>query len=92
MFEGAVARDGRYDFRSHSGNVTVRVPADVSARFEVETYSGELDSDFPITLMPGDRTRSKPRRFEFNIGSGAARIVTETFSGDIILERAGSAR
>lgn len=92
MFDGAVARDGRYDFRSHSGNVTVRVPADAGARFEVETYSGELNSDFPITLMPGDRTRSKPRRFEFNIGNGAARIVAETFSGDIILERAGSAR
>ncbi len=92
MFDGTVTRDGRYDFRSHSGNVTVRVPTDVSARFEVETYSGELDSDFPITLMPGDRTRSKPRRFEFNIGNGAARIVAETFSGDIILERAGSAR
>ncbi len=92
MFDGAIARDGRYDFRSHSGNVTLRVPADAGARFEVETYSGELDSDFPITLMPGDRSRSRPRRFEFSIGSGTSRIIAETFSGDIILERAGSAR
>jgi DUF4097 and DUF4098 domain-containing protein YvlB len=90
IFDGTVARDGRYDFRSHSGTVTVRVPANVSARFEVETYSGELDSVFPITLMPGQRTRNRPRRFEFSVGGGEARIVAETFSGDIILERAGS--
>jgi DUF4097 and DUF4098 domain-containing protein YvlB len=92
VFEGGIARDGRYDFRSHSGNVTVRVPANTSARFQVETYSGELDSDFQITLMPGERTRNRPRRFEFNVGSGEARIVAETFSGDIILERAGTSR
>ncbi len=92
VFDGGIARDGRYDFRSHSGNVTVRVPANASARFQVETYSGELDSDFPITLMPGERTRNRPRRFEFNVGSGEARIVAETFSGDIILERAGTPR
>lgn len=92
LYEGAVIRDGHYDFRSHSGNVTVRIPANASARFQFETYSGELDSDFPITLMPGERSRSRPRRFEFNIGSGEARIVTETFSGDIMLERAGTSR
>jgi DUF4097 and DUF4098 domain-containing protein YvlB len=92
IYEGSVVRDGRYDFRAHSGNVTVRIPTDVGAHFEVETYSGELDSDFPITLMPGERTRNRPRRFEFNVGSGGARIIAETFSGDIILERAGSSR
>ncbi|HJU73311.1 MAG TPA: DUF4097 family beta strand repeat-containing protein [Gemmatimonadaceae bacterium] len=91
-YEGSIARDGRYDFRSHSGNVTVRIPANTNAQFQVETYSGELDSDFPITLMPGDRSRSRPRRFEFNIGSGGTRIIAETFSGDIVLERAGISR
>jgi DUF4097 and DUF4098 domain-containing protein YvlB len=92
VYDGGIARDGRYDFRSHSGNVTVRIPANASAHFQVETYSGELDSVFPITLMPGERTRNRPRRFEFNVGSGEARIVAETFSGDIILERAGTSR
>lgn len=92
VYDGAVAKDGRYDFRSHSGNVTVRIPANASAHFQVETYSGELDSDFPITLMPGDRSRQRPRRFEFNIGSGDSRIIAETFSGDILLERAGTSR
>jgi len=92
VFDGSVARDGRYDFRSHSGNVTVRIPANAGAHFQVETYSGELDSDFPITLMPGERTRNRPRRFEFNVGGGEARIIAETFSGDIILERAGTSR
>ncbi|HEY7568479.1 MAG TPA: DUF4097 family beta strand repeat-containing protein [Gemmatimonadaceae bacterium] len=92
VYDGAIAKDGRYDLRSHSGSVTVRIPANASAHFQVETYSGELDSDFPITLMPGDRSRQRPRRFEFNIGSGDARIIAETFSGDILLERAGTSR
>lgn len=92
VYDGGIAKDGRYDFRSHSGNVTVRIPSNAGVHFEVETYSGELDSDFPITLMPGDRSRQRPRRFQFNIGSGEARIIAETFSGDILLQRAGSSR
>ena len=64
----------------------------VSARFSVETYSGALDSDFPITLQPGERTNRRPRRFEFNVGGGEAHVVAESFSGDVNIRQRGSSR
>jgi DUF4097 and DUF4098 domain-containing protein YvlB len=86
-FSGSLANDGRYEFHSHSGNIELTVPASASARFSVETFSGELDSAFPITLQPGDRTSRRPRRFEFTVGSGGARVIAETFSGDLEIRK-----
>jgi len=91
-YQGSIDRGGRYEFRSHSGDIRLEVPADLSARFAIETFSGSLDSGgFPITLQPGERTGRRPRRFEFTIGGGDARITAESFSGDIVLSR-GSRR
>lgn len=91
-FDGTVDPAGRYDFGSHSGTIHLLLPASVSAEVEVETYSGEIDSDFPIRLEPGEHSTGRPRRLEFRIGGGGARITAETFSGDIDIRRAGGAR
>ena len=83
-----VQQNGRYEFHSHSGSIRLEIPGNAGARFSVETFSGSLDSDFDITLQPGDRGTRRPRRFEFTIGNGGARVTAETFSGDITLGRA----
>ena len=87
-FAGPLDRSGRYEFTSHSGTITLTVPGDVDAQMSVQTFSGELESDFPLTLRPG--SGSRPRRFDFTLGSGGARITAESFSGDVNLRR-GSA-
>lgn len=86
-FDGDMASDGRYEFHSHSGGIQLTIPSSASARFSVETFSGELDSAFPITLQPGDRSSRRPRRFEFTVGSGGARVIAETFSGDLEIRK-----
>ena len=86
-YDGTIDRDGHYEFHSHSGDIRLELPEGSSAQFSIETFSGSLDSDFSITLQPGQRTNSRPRRFEFTLGSGNARITAETFSGDIVLAR-----
>ena len=86
-FEGVVEGDGRYEFHSHSGNITLTIPAASNAKFAVETFNGEMDSAFPLTLQPTDRTNRRPRRFQFNVGSGGARIIAETFSGDLEIRK-----
>jgi DUF4097 and DUF4098 domain-containing protein YvlB len=88
-FSGPLDRSGRYGFNSHSGTITLAVPPDAGAQMSVETFSGELDTDFPITLGP-DAGRDRPRRFEFTLGSGGARVTTESFSGDIVLRRSAA--
>jgi len=85
-FTGSIDAGGTYSFVSHSGEVTLRVPANVSARFSIETFNGELDSDFPVTLQP-NRDRQVGRRLEFNVGGGEARVVVESFSGGINIRR-----
>ncbi len=91
-FSGSVEGNGRYEFHSHSGEVSLDLPKSISARFSIETYSGGIDSDFPMTLQPGERTNRRPRRFEFTVGNGEARIVAESFSGDVKITQHGASR
>lgn len=90
-FSGSLDPKGRYHFESHSGSVTLTVPSSTSARFSVETFNGEVDSDFPYTLTP-NRERRQGSRLEFNVGAGEARVMAESFSGSIIIRRATSTR
>lgn len=87
-YEGNIDPKGRYDFHSYSGDVRLALPANTGAMVSVETFSGDIDSDFPMTLMPGNgRSVGRPKRLEFKIGSGGAVVSATTFSGDLIIER-----
>jgi DUF4097 and DUF4098 domain-containing protein YvlB len=86
-YDGTVDKNGRYEFHSHSGDIRLGIPESSSAQFSVETFSGSLDSEFSITLEPGQRSTGRPRRFEFKLNGGSARITAESFSGDIVLAR-----
>jgi DUF4097 and DUF4098 domain-containing protein YvlB len=86
-FEGRTERDGRYDFASHSGDVRLVLPQTLGALISVETFNGTIDSDFPITLNPGQR---HGREFEFQVGDGGARIGASSFSGGIYIQRGTS--
>ena len=86
-YGGTFAPDGSYEFKSHSGGVLLSLPSDVGAQVRIETFSGSVDSDFPVTLQPNADDRGSNRRMEFKIGNGRARIVAESFSGTIKLQR-----
>jgi DUF4097 and DUF4098 domain-containing protein YvlB len=90
-FDGLVDPNGRYDLSSHSGDIRLRVQRDASAQLSVSTWSGGVDSQFPITLKPGQQRIGtlNAKRFTFEIGNGAARITAETFSGDITISSNG---
>ena len=90
--DGSVDSDGQYAYNSQSRDLVLTLPESAGGGVSVETFSGEIDSDFPITLQPGERdSREHGRRFEFTFGGGGARITTQTFSGDIVIRR-GSRR
>lgn len=88
-FEGRTEAGGRYDFASHSGDVRLVLPSVLGALISVETFSGTIDSDFPITLRPGQR---HGKEFEFQVGDGGARIGATSFSGGIYIQRSGTSR
>jgi DUF4097 and DUF4098 domain-containing protein YvlB len=91
LFDGTVDPSGRYEFTSHSGDVRLHVPRDAGAQLTVSTWSGEIESDFPMTLRPGDHSigSSTSKQFTFAIGNGGARISAETFSGDVTVSSNG---
>lgn len=88
IYDGSLARDGDYRFNSHSGDVRVSVPSNGGAVLDLETWSGNIASDFPLTLQPGDNVGGRRRSMQFTIGGGGARISAETFSGNITIRRA----
>ena len=89
-YEGTVEPGGTYEFNAHSGDVKLRIPGGLNANLALETFSGEINSAFPMTLQPGDNvTRRRGRKMDFTIGSGGARVTVGTFSGDITIERSG---
>lgn len=88
-YDGGVDSTGRYELGSHSGGVTLVIPAGTGAQITVATYTGAIDSDFPITLKPGEHGIGATKRFTFDIGKGDARISAESFSGDITIRSKG---
>jgi DUF4097 and DUF4098 domain-containing protein YvlB len=89
-FTGPIHDNGRYRFRSHSGDITVRVVGELNAVVDVSTFSGDLEPDWPITLKP--RGHMGPHEWEFTIGNGGARLNLESFSGTIYLRRGSAPR
>lgn len=89
-YEGNLDANGSYRMNTHSGGITLTLPADVGATLELETFSGRINSDFPLTLQPGEST-GRRRRMEFTLGGGGARVTAGAFSGNITIRRAGAA-
>ncbi|MGI9076518.1 MAG: DUF4097 family beta strand repeat-containing protein, partial [Gemmatimonadaceae bacterium] len=81
-FSGAIDPSGRYELGTHSGNLQLMLPASAAATLDLETFSGEIESDFQMILEPGNQNRGR-RQMAFKIGKGGARISAQTHSGNI---------
>lgn len=77
----SLSGSGELSFRSVSGNVVLELPRDLDADLSMSSVSGQLDSDFQMTL--GGRTSR--RRIEARIGRGGRDLDITTVSGDVRL-------
>ena len=84
IYSGSIEAGGRYSFDSHSGTVRLNIPRGAGAQFSVETFSGDVSTDFTVTIPPGSGRR-REGRMEFTIGDGRAKINAQTFSGRIVI-------
>lgn len=71
------------EFSSASGNVDVRVPANIDADVEMSTLSGSLSSDFPLHVE--QRRYGPGRRATGQVGSGTRRLRINSVSGNVSL-------
>jgi DUF4097 and DUF4098 domain-containing protein YvlB len=63
-----------------SGDISVRAPASLAGDVEIETSSGEIETDFQIQV-----TRHARDHMVGRIGDGVGRVAIETGSGDVKL-------
>jgi len=89
LYTGSIEGGGKYDFESHSGTLRLNIPRSSGANVRVETFSGDVNTDFSVVRQPGDRGRRRGN-FEFTIGDGRARISAQTFSGRIYINNRDS--
>ncbi len=90
-YAGSIDPAGTYEFSTHSGNIHLEIPDNSGAELALETFSGRISSAFPITLQPGDISAMARhnKKMNFSIGKGGAQITASTFSGNIIIDKAG---
>jgi lia operon protein LiaG len=75
---GLVANVKSVKVDAGSGGITIGVPPDLGAAFEIETGSGGIDFDFPVQV------RRKSRGYlSGTIGDGKGSIVIESGSGGV---------
>ena len=85
-FDGDVAADADLSFEAVGGNVTLTLPADVSAEFDIETLMGDISNEFGQEPRRTDRYMPS-QELSFRNGSGSADISIETLQGTVTLRR-----
>ena len=80
----ALTGSGDLTFKTVSGDVTLELPRDVDADLSMSSVSGELNSDFQMTL----NGRMDRRHLEARIGRGGRDLDVSTVSGDVRLKAA----
>jgi DUF4097 and DUF4098 domain-containing protein YvlB len=82
-YEGTIEDGGRYVLSTHDGDLDVMIPGGANARISIDTFSGELDTDFPVELE-GDFGK---KRISFTVGTGKALVELSAFDGTISLRQ-----
>lgn len=81
VFDGQVGPRGSLSLVTHSGDVSLWLPADFGGQFEISTVDGNFESEFPVRV--GSVGAGKALRFQLR--DGQARILIQNFDGDIRL-------
>lgn len=83
LYKGQINPNGRYSIKSHSGDVKIAIPADSAFDLEAKTFSGDIESDFDITISG----KISKKELRGTINGGGADVNLKTFSGDIHLQK-----
>lgn len=78
-YQGDILSGGRYYLKSHSGEVKMILPSDAAFNVEAKTFSGNIESDFDITVSG----RISKKEIQGSVNGGGAKVTLKTFSGNI---------
>ena len=91
-YDGALAKSGRYDMNTHSGDVHLVVAGGTGFELNASSFSGGIRSDIPLTIGgSGDRREARGHGMgqstHATFGDGSAVITIRTFSGDVVISK-----
>lgn len=87
-FTGTLARGGRYEFNSFSGEVRLALSGNTGFAIDANSFSGHIQSDFPITMRGAtDGRRGRRTELHGTHGDGSAILDLTTFSGSIVISK-----
>jgi DUF4097 and DUF4098 domain-containing protein YvlB len=82
-YTGDILDNGNYQIKSHSGPITLVIPAGSGFSLEAKTFSGEIYSDFDIKISG----KLSKKAIQGTVNGGGAEIELKTFSGNIYLKK-----
>lgn len=82
-YTGAIKEGGRYEIKTHSGDIRMVIPAGSGFDLEANTFSGDIESDFEITA----EGKISPREIHGAVGKGGATLILKSFSGNVDLKK-----
>ena len=84
IFTGPIRADGRYRLKTLSGDIRMTIqPEPPGFIATIESYSGEIETHFPLRLETPLRGGPINRRIVGRYGDGGARITLDSFSGSV---------
>jgi len=88
-FAGTLARSGRYELKSFSGEVRVLLAGNTGFEVDANSFSGEVRTDLPITMRgnASPNRRGRQTTLTGTYGDGAAVLDLTTFSGSIVISK-----
>lgn len=88
-FSGALARGGRYEFKSQSGDIRLTLAGPTGFEVDANSFSGSVRSDLALTIRPGERIggHGLNKRIRGVHGDGSAQLLLTSFSGNIVIAK-----
>jgi DUF4097 and DUF4098 domain-containing protein YvlB len=83
-YDGTVAPRGTLAVTTHSGDVTLRLPAEISAEFELSSFDGAILYGLSAKGKgKGEPSPQVGKPMSFTTGGGDARVTVRSFKGEI---------
>jgi DUF4097 and DUF4098 domain-containing protein YvlB len=89
VFLGPLSKNGRYELKSHSGDIRLTMTADTGFELEAQSFSGNIRSDLPVTVRGGETISQAGRHNTLRgvHGDGGALLLLTSFSGNITVAK-----
>lgn len=81
--ETDILPSGRYSFDALSGGIRLTLPASAAFEIDAETFSGHINTDFPVTVSG----KISPKSLHGTVGAGGATLRVKSFSGTVEIRK-----